>query len=220
MSSLGKGGVMDQEEKPTEQILEQPVADATPAVEAAPPPTTTSPPTTQNVQYVVQEKSLKGIGGWLIFWLICFGFIGVYGLLFTFLYLAALVGSESSAGFAQAALIESVIFTPLIAAGAIATIVLISMQKRLSVIMAWATFGLAALYVTILCITGMVVKTCYRTASFYSYSSYSGGKEICENVGSSAVVMLIGAILIAWVGAGLFSMYFLNSKRDKETLTK
>jgi hypothetical protein len=37
---------------------------------------------------------------------------------------------------------------------------------------------------------------------------------------ASGIVMVIGLIITAWVGAGLVSLYFLKSKRVALTLTK
>jgi hypothetical protein len=89
-----------------------------------------------SVQYVVQEKSLVGVGGWLIFWLIVLGSYALYGVFFTFVFIAALVGGSSDPN-----LIVATIFAPLIAASFITTIVFITMQKKLGKIMAWVSFG-------------------------------------------------------------------------------
>lgn len=164
-----------------------------------------------SVQYVVQEKSLNGIGGWLIFWLIVLGIYALYGVIFTFVWIAALVGGSSDPN-----LIVATIFTPLIAASFIATIVLITMQKKLGRLMAWSSFGLAALFVTVMCIVAMVREYCSSSYSYYSYSYTS----TCSHMEASGIVMMIGLIITAWVGAGLISLYFLKSKRVELTLTK
>lgn len=164
-----------------------------------------------SVQYVVQEKSLVGVGGWLIFWLIVLGMYALYGLIFTFVFIAALVGGSS-----DPSLIVATIFAPLIAASFIATLVLITMQKKLGKLMAWIAFGTVALFVTVMCIVAMVREYCTQSFSYYTYS-YT---PTCSHMEASGIVMMIGLIITAWVGAGLVSLYFLKSKRVALTLTK
>ncbi|HMQ09126.1 MAG TPA: hypothetical protein PKC31_01825 [Candidatus Nanoperiomorbaceae bacterium] len=163
------------------------------------------------VQYVVQEKSLVGVGGWLIFWLIVLGIYALYGVIFTFIWISALVSGSSDAN-----LIVATIFTPLIAASFIATIVLITLQKKLGKLLAWVSFGTVALFVTVMGIVAMVREYCTSSYSYYSYS-YSSS---CSHMEASGIVMVIGLIITAWVGAGLVSLYFLKSKRVALTLTK
>ena len=164
-----------------------------------------------SVQYVVQEKSLVGVGGWLIFWLIVLGSYALYGVFFTFVFIAALVGGSSDPN-----LIVATIFAPLIAASFITTIVFITMQKKLGKIMAWVSFGTVALFATVMCIVAMVREYCSSSYSYYSYS-YT---PTCSHMDASGIVMMIGLIITAWIGAGLASLYFLKSKRVALTLAK
>ncbi len=193
------------------------MSDQPPVKENQPPETNTQPVTVQpgqpgvSVQYVVQEKSLAGVGGWLIFWLIVLGIYALYGVIFTFVWIAALVSGSSDPN-----LIVATIFTPLIAASFIATLVLITMQKKLGKLMAWIAFGTVALFVTVMCIVAMVREYCTQSFSYYTYS-YT---PTCSHMEASGIVMMIGLIITAWVGAGLVSLYFLKSKRVALTLTK
>ena len=168
-------------------------------------------PQTQQVQYVIQEKSLTGVGGWLIFWLIVLGMYALYGVIFTFVWISALVGGSSNPN-----LVVATIFTPLIAASFIVTIVMITMQKKLGKIMAWTSFGLLALFSTVMAIVAMAREYCTSYSSYY-YSSYT---PTCSHMQASGIVMMIGLIITAWVGAGLVSLYFLKSKQVEATLTK
>lgn len=189
-------------EKDSSKKVEQPVAAP---VATAPQPT---------VQYIVQEKSLSGVGGWLIFWLIVLGIYAVYGVIFTFVWIAAL-----AEGSADPSLIVATIFTPLIAASFITTIVLISMQKKLGKIMAWVSFGIVALFATVFSIVLMFREYCtsaWDSGYYYSYSA----PQTCEHMPIGGIIMMIGIILMAWVAAGLVSLYFLKSKRVALTLTK
>ena len=169
-------------------------------------------PQMQQVQYVIQEKSLTGVGGWLIFWLIVLGMYALYGVIFTFVWISALVGGSSDPN-----LVVATIFTPLIAASFIVTIVMITMQKKLGKIMAWTSFGLLALFSTVMAIVAMAREYC---TSYSSYSYYSSYTPTCSHMQASGIVMMIGLIITAWVGAGLVSLYFLKSKRVEATLTK
>ena len=170
----------------------------------------------QNVQYVVQEKSLKGVGGWLIFWLIYLGLTAIYGLIATFIYLAALAEGNAS-GTTFAILIQSVIFTPILCATAIMSVIFISMQKKLGKIMAWVTFGISALYATIVSITAMFTQVCrtVRTGGWFGQT-----ETVCEGIGAGGIIMLFGAIVVSIVIAGLCSLYFWKSKRVALTLVK
>ena len=166
--------------------------------------------TQPQVQYVVQEKSLEGIGGWLIFWLIVLGFDAVYGLIGFFGFLSILVdGSIDTDG------IVSLIFAPLIAAISICAIIFISMHKKAGKFMAIGMIGLTTLYATVLLIANMVSERC---DTVYSYSHYY--EPTCTHMGASGIIFSVGMILVSWVVAGLFSLYFVKSKRVAKTLTK
>lgn len=163
-------------------------------------------------QYVVMEKSIKGVGGWLIFFMISFGISAVYGLIAFFVSLAALVGGGESASA-----VVTVIFAPLIAAASVAAIVFIAMQKKLGKWISIGTLALTGVYATVLTPVA-VIAGCSAVNDFYSsYSSYYTVSD-CPN--AAGVVGIIGSIFVSWVVAGLYALYFFLSKRVKATLVK
>lgn len=115
---------------------------------------------------------------------------------------------------ASAASIVAMIFSPFIAAAAIATVVLISMGKKLGKWAASGTIGLSTLYSIIGSIIAFVSPAATRASSYdadYYYSSSSVSAE-------SSVSMLIATILMTIIVSALYSLYFINSRRVKETL--
>lgn len=216
--------------KQPEQVAPAPVEQVAPAPVPAPAP---QPVYTQQpgqfpqqqapVQYVVQQRSLEGIGGWLIFWLIIFGLNALSAITLIIIGIVILVsGSASVSGVATAIAIEYIVFGLLFAAASTMTVVYIAMRKKLGVLMAYISLGVSALYTTVLSITTMFTTTqscSYGGYDHYNYTSYP--LRSCETVGlpAGAIVALIGAILIAWLGAFLIALYFKMSKRVKLTLT-
>ena len=192
-----------------------------PQTERAPEQVTYAQPIPQAVapaqpasQYVVSEKSLQGLGGWLVFWVIVLGFYSVYGILFTFVWFASLAESSS----ADPNLIVAAIFTPIIAACFLTSLILISMQKKLGKLLALISFGVVGLFATVSCIVAMARQYCNTS---YTYSYYnSASQTTCNGASASAVIMLVGVIISVWVGVGLISLYFLKSRRVQQTLIK
>lgn len=171
-------------------------------------------------QCVVASLSLKGVSGWLIYWMMQLGTFALYGLLFTFIGLAVLASGEAEGSF-LAFLIETVIFLPIISGLAIASLILIGLQKKLGKIVTLITFGAVTLYSIIASITGMTAQYCstsynYGSSFYYNYEPIT----TCTGIPASGIIMLIGAIVISIVAAGLASLYFLKSKRVALTLAK
>lgn len=92
----------------------------------------------QQVQYIVSERSLEGVGGWLIFWIIVFilGGIGYIMVFFT--------GIEK--GSTEATDILSMIFSPLLAIGFIGSAATIALRKKIGMWLSVGTLGLAGLF--------------------------------------------------------------------------
>ena len=172
-------------------------------------------PAPQQVQYVVQEKSLQGIGGFLVFWLIVFGLYSVSFLFAFFICLAGIVESGLPSGVGGAVVIETMIFGLLICVSYILTVVFITMQKKLGRILSFVSIALTALFVVVICLTSMFAQFCSK-----SYSYYGGYHETCSGIGAGGIIMLIAAIMGALIYAGLVSLYFILSKRVKLTLVK
>lgn len=140
------------------------------------------------VQYVVMAESLKGIKGWLLFFTICFALSGIAYI--TVFFTAMLDLSTASA-------IVNLIFAPLVAAASIASTVLIAMQKKIAKWVAIGTLGIYALFSTVNVIVQFAV----------------GASDA-----ASSAPLLISAILVSLVLYGLWMLYFVTSKRVKETL--
>lgn len=124
---------MKPEEKPTE--VQTPPAPAPQPEQPAP------GQVVQQVQYVKMEQSLKGLGGWLIFWMVAFAFSGIG---FIMMFFEAMATTNSGA-----TTITGIIFSPLIAIAAVSSVVLIAMTKKIAVVTSVMVFGLSALYTTI-----------------------------------------------------------------------
>ena len=145
-------------------------------------------PSAAPVQYVVMANSLKGVKGWLAFLTLMLGFGGI---LYTLVFFGSLLKLSSPEGA------TSVIFAPIIAILSITTVVLISLQKKVSRYLAIATYMTSASYLTLL----QIITT--STASDYN---------------AEKIVSAVSGIFIYFIIAGLFSLYFMVSKRVKETL--
>lgn len=139
------------------------------------------------VQYVVMAPSLKGVKGWLLFFTICFALSGIG---YISLFFASMTDLSSPSA------ILSLVFSPFLAAGSLATTVLIAMQKKLGKWLAVGTLGLYAL-------SGVI-------NSIIAFSSGTSSE--------STAPALLSAIIIGLVMEGLFMLYFFVSKRVKETL--
>jgi hypothetical protein len=142
----------------------------------------------QQVQYVVSQQSLEGVGGWLVFWLIVFIIMSI-GYIMAFF-----TGLER--GGEEASDVLLMIFSPLIAIGAIGSAVTIALRKKLAIWMSVATLGIAGLY-NILSIVIAAVDNKY-----------------------SSIAITVGGILVSIVFSGAIILYFFASKRVKQTLTR
>lgn len=161
-------------------------------------------PVAQPVQYMVMQQSLKGVGGWLIFWMIVFAFAAIG-------YITAFFTSMMSLNSAVS--IISLIFAPVLAAGYVTSVVFMAMQKKLAKMIIFITLGVSALYTIINSIVGYItVSNTVRSYSSYDYS-YSSSSAM-----DRALPMLIAGILISLLVHALIALYFILSKRVKETL--
>ena len=147
------------------------------------------------VQYVVMTQSLKGIKGWLMFFMILF-------VLQAIAYISVFFSSMNN--LSSAAGVIAFIFSPFIAISAAITVVLISMNKKLGRWTAITTIGLTAVSSIILSIVGFAVTSGSRYGSYYA-----------EN---RSVTTLISGIVITILCAAFVSLYFVRSRRVKETL--
>jgi len=140
------------------------------------------------VQYVVMAESLKGIKGWLAFLTIL---MGLGGILFTLVFFGSLLDISTAAG------VVSVIFAPVVAILSIAAVILINLQKKISRYFSIASYMTGAAYLSVLQIV----------LSASEPSSDSNNVTTCIAV--VALFLLTGALM---------SLYFILSRRVKETL--
>lgn len=160
----------------------------------------------QPVQYIVMQQSLKGVSGWLIFFLICFG-IAAIG--YIWLFFASMIALSSAPA------IVALIFSPLLAGGYIASIVLISMQKKLGQLLTWITLGVSAVYSVISNIVSYVTIS-NITSNLSDYYSYGRAATVVEK----SLPLLIAGIIVSLLIHSLIALYFVLSKRVKETLVE
>ena len=145
-------------------------------------------PSAAPVQYVVMANSLKGVKGWLAFLTVLMGFGGI---IYTLMFFGAVLRLSSPEGAV------SIIFAPIIAILSFTAVVLISLQKKVGRYLAIAAYMTSASYLTLL----QIITT--STASDYN---------------AEKIVSAVSGIFIYFIIAGLFSLYFMVSKRVKETL--
>ncbi len=161
--------------------------------------------------YVVHEQSMHGLRGTLVFFMICFALMGMSYIIAFF---GAMVGSSTTA-----TAIITYIFTPILAVAAIATAVLIAMEKKMAKLAALITLCVSFIYTTITSVVAYIeVKNavCADAGSYYamSHSSCSSSAD------DMALPIVISGVLVSFVGHGLIALYFHVSKRVKQTLVK
>ena len=140
------------------------------------------------VQYVVMAQSLKGVKGWLAFFMVCLAIDGVcsVGLFFTSLLN---LGDPSA--------VVSVIFMPIIAVLTTVAVVLINLQKKLG---KW--LAVAALVASF----------------FYSASSAVVDSVVKRPPNTDSIISMVSTIIASGISMGLLCLYFFVSRRVKETL--
>lgn len=161
-----------------------------------------------NTQYVIMQQSLQGVSGWLIFFLICFG-IAALGYIWTFF--ASMLALSTAVG------IVGLIFSPILAGGYITSVVLIAMRKRLGKLITLITLGVSAVFTVISNIVAYVMVSDVASAIDRSYSIYSSSDYASTTVAHS-LPLLIAGIVVSIVTHALIALYFILSKRVKETL--
>lgn len=171
---------MTDAQKPLDQqpVQQQPQVPQQPSVAYQPP---------AQVQYVVSQQSLEGLGGWLMFWVVVFSLCGIS-------YITAFFNSIQYGGTPTATL--ALIFTPVLAALFIASVVLIALRKKLGKWLSIGALGVSALYIMI----GIIVAV-----------SEAARVELAA---------VVGSILVNIVLHGLFALYFIVSKRVQLTLVR
>ena len=117
--------------------------------------------------------------------------MGFGGIIYTLMFFGAVLRLSSPEGAV------SIIFAPIIAILSFTTVVLISLQKKVGRYLAIAAYMTSATYFTLL----QIVIASMRKDS-----------------DAERIVGTIGGVFIYFIVAGLLSLYFVVSKRVKETL--
>ncbi len=120
-----------------------------------------------------------------MFWVIIFG---LAGLGYISIFFTSMGASLDGTG------VIKMVFAPILAVASIASVVLISLEKKLGKFAAMGTIAAMALYAII--------------------------TSIAEPSNSDGPAAMVGAIMVALVLYGLWALYFVVSKRVKETLVK
>lgn len=147
---------------------------------------------TQPVQYVLAAKSLKGVQGWLQFFVVIL-------VLLSLGYINSFFGSLNH--LSDPVAVVTMIFSPIIATLALLAVAFITMQKKLGKWFAAGTYLANTLFLLIKSITVFSVTS----------SSYSGR-------GPGSLPQLLGSVVTTIVVGGLLISYFFVSRRVKETL--
>ena len=181
-----------QQPQPMMQTPMQPQPQMQPQTASQPMPGQYAQPQ-QPMQYVMMQQSLKGVGGWLMFFIIWFGIVALSDIA---LFFVAMMNLSLPSN------VVSMIFTPILAGGYIASLVLLSMEKRIAKILSWITIGVSAVY----SIVNMIVL-------FAAGGVDSTGERV-------TVFTLLSFITLSVAVHSLMALYFVLSKRVKETLVK
>jgi hypothetical protein len=188
---------VDSELPPTEP----PITEYTPPVKPMPTvqtaPIYTEPPKPAG-------KSLRGLGGALVFWIIA---LGVGGLSWIGAFFIALSGSFNSP---SAEISETIIFGLILAVLYIGTLVAIVLTKQIAVWLAYVSLVVTATYFSVIAITGLATYSSSCLSRYYSRGD-------CD-LTPETIVAAVGGIVSAWVAAGLVALYFWRSQRVKQTL--
>jgi hypothetical protein len=108
-------------------------------------PETTTPPDPQvapvpgqKVQYVITQKSLNGLGGWLLLFVILFALMGIGGISIFF--------SVFDTGIHTPTETLQAVFGPLLAVSFLASVALIALRKKLAILVTYVAYVVLAAY--------------------------------------------------------------------------
>ena len=132
-----------------------------------------APPYQAQIQYVVAQKSLDGIGGWLMFWLVIFALasIGYVGMFFTAL------GQEVKAPTDTLLMI----FAPILAAIYLTSTIFIAQRKKKGIITSMTAIGIGTLYQVI----NLIIETINEG-------------NVSESIGSVIAAIMFGGLMILY----------------------
>lgn len=145
------------------------------------------------VQYVVMAPSLKGVKGWLAFFMVI---LAIDALIYVGVFFNSLLN------LSVATSVISAIMAPIIVALSISAVVMINMQKKLGKRLAIATYLVTLLHSVI----NIIVTTVGAPGNGFDTTT--------------DIVNAISGLTSQVIVSGLLCLYFCVSKRVKETLTE
>ena len=145
------------------------------------------------VQYVVMAPSLKGVKGWLAFFMVI---LAIDALIYVGIFFNSLLN------LSVATSVISAIMAPIIVALSISAVVTINMQKKLGKRLAIATYLATLLHSVI----NIIVTTVGTPGNGFDTTT--------------DIVNAISGLTSQAIVSGLLCLYFCVSKRVKETLTE
>ena len=145
------------------------------------------------VQYVVMAPSLKGVKGWLAFFMVI---LAIDALIYVGVFFNSLLN------LSVATSIISAVMAPIIVALSISAVVTINMQKKLGKRLAIATYLVTLLHSVI----NIIVTTVGAPGNGFDTTT--------------DIVNAISGLTSQVIVSGLLCLYFCVSKRVKETLTE
>ena len=145
------------------------------------------------VQYVVMASSLKGVKGWLAFFMVI---LAIDALIYVGVFFNSLLN------LSVATSVISAIMAPIIVALSISAVVTINMQKKLGKRLAIATYLVTLLHSVI----NIIVATIGVPGNGFGTTT--------------DIVNAISGLTSQVIVSGLLCLYFCVSKRVKETLTE
>ena len=169
-------------------------------------------PQPTQIQYVVAQKSLEGISGMLLFWIIIFSLTAIAYVSTFFVTITDPSLNSTGAGIA------TMIFSPFIIASTLFAVTLIAMRKKLAI---WASIGAAGIMLLSSIISVIVTATSEQSIVSDAVDFYGDSITVIANTASSEITgAAIASIMVSLVYGGLIALYFLTSKRVKQTLVK
>lgn len=164
-------------------------------------------------------KDFNGLRGWLAFFMILLGLIGLGCLVLFIDSLSALVVSSLDAGSMIAT-----ILAPVVAIASLVAAVFIALRKRTGKMLAIVAIILMAIMTVAIGIVSIVDDLSYDPSSYSSSYYYYYDDDITFNTQRSSsrqnyrLVQNIGSIVLSLVVYTLMGLYFQKSRRVEQTL--
>ena len=172
-----------------------------------------------------ESNESERVGGWLGFFQVIFILEGISSIGAFFCGLAILTSGAD--GASAAAAVELLIGGLILAAGFLTLGVFIGLRKKFSRLLSWIVLGVNFLITAVIAITMMtstITTQSYSTQSqsddYYGYFESSHTQYVTENLPAPVIMFLLGTIFTSLTENGLIALYFILSKRVRETLVK